>query len=104
LVQAVIAQKCEADVRLQYLYFSTPPVAQPHNEAIQGFATILRAESPKLACKVVEIVGADSGVEAGFDRVSVAAIAAEFRDDTKALAVRYREGMRYVRRIHVCPE
>ncbi|WP_460732697.1 SDR family NAD(P)-dependent oxidoreductase [Lysobacter tyrosinilyticus] len=104
LTQAVIAQKCEADVRLQYLYFSTPPVAQPHNEAIQGFATILRAESPKLACKVVEFVGADSGIEPGFDRVSVAAIAAEFRDDTKALAVRYREGMRYLRRIHDCPE
>jgi acyl transferase domain-containing protein/tryptophanase/acyl carrier protein len=108
LTQAVIAQKCEAAVRLQYLYFSTPPAAQPHNEAIQGFATILRAECPKLACKVVEMVvemvGADSGVEPGFDRVSVAAIAAEFRDDNKALAVRYREGMRYLRRIHDCPE
>ncbi len=104
LTQAVIAKKCEADVRLQYLYFSTPPVAQPHNEAIQGFATILRAESPKLACKVVEIVGAGSSVEPGFDRESVAAIAAEFRDDTKALAVRYREGARYLRRIHDCPE
>lgn len=104
LTQAVIAQKCEADVRLQYLYFSTPPAAQPYNEAIQGFATILRAECPKLACKVVEIVGADPGSEPGFDRVSVAAIAAEFRDDTKALAVRYREGARYLRRIHNCPE
>ncbi|MBD8525904.1 SDR family NAD(P)-dependent oxidoreductase [Pseudomarimonas arenosa] len=104
LTQAVIAQKCEADVRLQYLYFSSSPVAQPHNEAIQGFATILRAESPKLACKVVEIVGADSSVESHFDQASVAAIAAEFGDDSKALAVRYREGVRYLRRIHDCPE
>ncbi len=103
LTQAVIAQKCEADVRLQYLYFSTPFAAQPYNEAIQGFATILRAECPKLACKVVEIVGADPAVEPGFDGMSVAAIAAEFRDDTKALAVRYREGTRYLRRIHNRP-
>jgi len=104
LTQAIIAQKCEADVRLQYLYFSTPPAAQPHNEAIQGFATILRAECPKLACKVVEIVGADPRVEPGFDPAAVAAIAAEFRDDTKALAVRYRDGVRYLRRIQDCPE
>lgn len=104
LTQAIIAQKCEADVRLQYLYFSTPPAAQPHNEAIQGFATILRAECPKLACKVVEIVGAGSSVEPGFDPVSVASIAAEFRDDTKALAVRYRDGVRYLRRIQGCAE
>lgn len=103
LTQAVIAQKCEADVRLQYLYFSTPFAAQPYNEAIQGFATILRAECPKLACKVVEIVGADPALEPGFDGMSVAAIAAEFRDDTKALAVRYREGTRYLRRIHNRP-
>ena len=103
LTQAVIAQKCEADVRLQYLYFSTPPAAQPYNEAIQGFATILRAECPKLACKVVEIVGTDAGNEPGFDRMSVEAIAAEFRDDTKALAVRYREGTRYLRRIQGRP-
>ena len=108
LTQAVIAQKCEADVRLQYLYFSTPPATQPYNEAIQGFATILRAECPKLACKVVEIVGAnivgeDPDAEPGFDAASVAAIAAEFRDDTKTLAVRYREGTRYLRRIHDCP-
>ncbi|UXI66000.1 SDR family NAD(P)-dependent oxidoreductase [Tahibacter amnicola] len=108
LVQAVIAQKCEASVRLQYLYFSMPPVAQPHNEAIQGFATILRAECPKLACKVVEIVGTapdgESAVVPGFDQASVAAVAAEFRDDTKTLAVRYCEGVRYLRRIHESPE
>ncbi|WP_158549190.1 SDR family NAD(P)-dependent oxidoreductase [Lysobacter silvisoli] len=104
LTQAIIAQKCEPDVRLQYLYFSTPLETQPHNEAIQGFATILRAECPKLACKVVEIVGTDSADAAGFDTTSVAAIAAEFCDDTKALAVRYREGVRYLRRIHGCEE
>lgn len=103
LTQAVIAQKCEADVRLQYLYFSAPDATQPYNEAIQGFATILRAECPKLACKVVEIVGADPASEFGFDGMSVAAIAAEFRDDTKALAVRYRAGTRYLRRIHNRP-
>ena len=100
LTQAIIAQKCEADVRLQYLYFNTPHASQPHNEAIQGFATILRAECPKLACKVVEIVSSDPG----FDPASVVAIASEFRDDTKALAVRYREGLRYLRRIDDCPE
>ncbi len=100
LTQAIIAQKCEADVRLQYLYFSAPHAVQPHNEAIQGFATILRAECPKLACKVVEIVGPDPD----FDAAAVAAIAAEFRDDNKALAVRYREGLRYLRRIHDRPE
>jgi polyketide synthase PksN len=100
LTQAIIAQKCEADVRLQYMYFSTTDASQPHNEAIQGFATILRAECPKLACKIVEIVGPDPG----FDPASVVAIASEFRDDTKALAVRYREDLRYLRRIHDCPE
>ena len=100
LSQAIIAQKCEADVRLQYLYFNAPETSQPHNEAIQGFATILRAECPKLSCKVLEIVTP----HAGFDAAAVSAIALEFRHDNKALAVRYRDGKRYLRRIEDCPE
>ena len=100
LSQAIIAQKCEADVRLQYLYFNASETSQPHNEAIQGFATILRAECPKLSCKVLEIVTP----HAGFDAAAVSAIALEFRHDNKALAVRYRDGKRYLRRIEDCPE
>lgn len=100
LSQAIIAQKCEADVRLQYLYFTTPEESQPHNEAIQGFATILRAECPRLSCKVVELLQP----VAAFDAAAVAAIASEFRHDTKALAVRYSSGTRYLRRIEDCPE
>jgi acyl transferase domain-containing protein/acyl carrier protein len=99
LCQAIIGQKCESDVRLHYLYFSTPEKSQPHNDAIQGFATILRAESPRLACKVIELVQ----LRPAFDAAVADALAGEFDDDTKALAVRYRDGRRFVRRIEACP-
>lgn len=99
LCQAIIGQKCESDVRLHYVYFSTPEESQPHNDAIQGFATILRAESPRLACKVIEFVSP----RPAFDAAVADALACEFHDDTKALAVRYRDGRRFLRRIEACP-
>lgn len=99
LCQAVIAQKCETDVRLNYMYFSDTPEAQAHDEAIQGFVTILRAESPKLACKVIEF----QQPTATFDANVVSALAREYGQDTRALAVRYVEGRRYLRRIEACP-
>lgn len=99
LCQAIIAQKREADVRLNYVYFSDSNEPQPYNEAIQGFVTILRAESPKLACKVIEF----QQPEPTFDASVVASLAREFGQDTKALAVRYVDGRRYLRRIEACP-
>lgn len=99
LCQAIIAQKREADVRLNYVYFSDTPEAQAHDEAIQGFVTILRAESPKLACKVIEF----QQPAATFDADVVSALAREYGQDTKALAVRYVDGRRYLRRIEACP-
>lgn len=99
LCQAVIAQKCETDVRLNYVYFSDAPEARPHDEAIQGFATILRAENPKLACKVIEF----QPPTMTFDASVVAALGREYDLDTKALAVRYADGHRSVRRIEPCP-
>lgn len=99
LCQAVIAQKCEADVRLNYVYFSDTPEAQAHDEAIQGFVTILRAESPKLACKVIEF----QQPAATFDANVVSVLAREYGQDTRALAVRYVDGRRYLRRIEACP-
>lgn len=99
LCQAVIAQKAEADVRLNYVYFSEGPDARPQDEAIQGFVTILRAESPKLACKVVEF----QAPAAAFDASVVAALRLEYGIDTKALAVRHADGRRWLRRIESCP-
>lgn len=99
LCQAIIAQKCEADVRLNYMYFSDTAEAQAHDEAIQGFVTILRAESPKLACKVIEF----QQPAATFDAGVVAALGREYGLDTKALAVRYADGHRYLRRIESWP-
>jgi polyketide synthase PksN len=99
LCQAVIAQKAETDVRLNYVYFSDGPDARPHDEAIQGFVTILRAESPKLACKVIEFQAPSTG----FDTAAVAALRLEYGIDTKALAVRHADGRRWLRRIEPCP-
>jgi polyketide synthase PksN len=99
LCQAVIAQKAEADVRLNYVYFSDGPEARPHDEAIQGFVTILRAESPKLACKVIEF----QPPTATFDAAVVAALRREYGIDTRALGVRYADGRRSLRRIESCP-
>lgn len=99
LCQAVIAQKAESDVRLNYVYFSDGPDARPHDEAIQGFVTILRAESPKLACKVIEF----QPPTATFDTSVVAALDLEYGVDTKALGVRYADGRRSLRRIESCP-
>lgn len=99
LCQAIIGRKSESDVRLNYLYFSTPGESQPHNDAIQGFATILRAESPRLSCKVIEFLQTEPAFDAGV----VAALANEFTHETKALAVRYQDGKRYLRRIESCP-
>ena len=99
LCQAIVGQKAENDVRLNYLYFSTAEESQPHNDAIQGFATILRAESPKLSCKIIEFLQP----EAVFDAGVVAALANEFMHETKALGVRYHDGRRYLRRIESCP-
>ena len=99
LCQAIISKKCESAVRLHYLYFSAPDASQPHNDAIQGFATILRAESPKLSCKIIEFVQPLPS----FDADVVAALDCEFNQDTKALAVRYREGQRHLRRIDSSP-
>ncbi|MGN6152105.1 MAG: SDR family NAD(P)-dependent oxidoreductase [Lysobacteraceae bacterium] len=99
LCQAVIAQKAEATVRLNYVYFSEGPEARPQDEAIQGFVTILRAESPKLACKVIEF----QSPATTFDASVVAALRAEYEVDTKALGVRYADGRRSLRRIESCP-
>jgi polyketide synthase PksN len=99
LCQAVIAQKAEADVRLNYVYFSDGPEAQPQDEAIQGFVTILRAESPKLSCKVIEF----QPPTATFDAAVVAALHREYDIDTRALGVRYAGGRRSLRRIESCP-
>lgn len=99
LVQAIIARKSEADTRLQYVYFGAPGTAQPHNDAIQGFATILRAESPKLACKVIEFVQP----QPVFGPDVAEALCREFEDGTKALAIRHHDGRRFVRRIEACP-
>ncbi|NOT89833.1 MAG: SDR family NAD(P)-dependent oxidoreductase [Lysobacter sp.] len=99
LCQAIVGQKAENDVRLNYLYFSTPDESQPHNDAIQGFATILRAESPKLSCKIIEFLQPEPAFDAGV----VAALANEFMHETKALGVRYHDGRRYLRRIESCP-
>ncbi len=99
LCQAVIAQKAEADIRLNYVYFSDGPDARPQDEAIQGFVTILRAESPKLACKVIEF----QAPTAGFDASVVAALRLEYGIDTRALAVRHADGRRWLRRIESCP-
>jgi acyl transferase domain-containing protein/tryptophanase/acyl carrier protein len=99
LCQAIIALKAEATVRLNYVYFSDAPEARPQDEAIQGFVTILRAESPKLACKVIEFQSPSTT----FDASVVAALRAEYEVDTKALAVRYADGRRSLRRIESCP-
>lgn len=99
LCQAVIAQKAEADIRLNYVYFSDGPDARPQDEAIQGFVTILRAESPKLSCKVIEFQAPTTG----FDAAVVAALRLEYGIDTKALAVRHADGRRWLRRIESCP-
>lgn len=99
LAQAIGALKCEAETRLHYLYFATPDECQPQNEAIQGFATILRAESPKLACKILEFVRP----QPEFDPALVDALLREFVDDTRALGIRHRDGGRFVRRIEACP-
>ncbi len=99
LCQAIIAQKCEGDVRLQYAYFSTLEAPQPHNDAIQGFANILRAEAPKLSCRIIEFVQP----QPVFDGFVVTALAHEVREETKALAIRYCDGRRYARRIEACP-
>lgn len=98
LTQAIIARKCEADARLHYLYFGTPDAAEPHNEAIQGFATILRAEAPKLSCRIIEFVQAPV-----FDAALAQALVHEFEDETQALAIRHHDGRRLVRRIEACP-
>lgn len=98
LCQAIIAQKAEADVRLNYVYFSDGPDARPHDEAIQGFVTILRAESPKLACKAIEFQTATT-----FDASVVAALRLEYGVDTRALGVRHADGRRWLRRIESCP-
>jgi polyketide synthase PksN len=99
LCQAVIARKAEADVRLNYVYFSDGPEARPQDEAIQGFVTILRAESPKLACKVIEF----QPPAATFDAAVVAALRREYDVDTRALGVRYADGLRSLRRIEPSP-
>ena len=93
LCQAVIAQKAEAAVRLHYVYATDGAHARPENEAIQGFVTILRAESPKLACKVIEFRPPTTSLEA------VAALGREYGRDSKTLAVRYADGQRFVRLI-----
>lgn len=52
--QTIIQLRLEGKFQLFYVYASTVENPQPHNEAINGFIKILRAESPRLSCRVLE--------------------------------------------------
>lgn len=94
LCQTLIERKREAKTQLLYV-FHTDGQAQPQNEAINGFHKILKAESPKLRCKSVEICLDDS---ASTDHVSTAilnAVSNEFSPASQgALAIRYSDNIR----------
>lgn len=86
LCQAIMERKLEAQLRLVYLFLTRQGTRQPQNEAMNGFAKILQAESPRLDCRVLEI----QQIEPVLDRGAVDLIISELHSDGKGdLIVRY---------------
>lgn len=96
LCQSVIEQKLESNVELLYLYQTNIEEPQPHNEAINGFAKILLAESPRLRCKILEVVRDAPTIND--DLLNI--ILSEFQLDVRYdLTVRHQQQERYVKQI-----
>lgn len=96
LCQTIIERKQEDKVRLQYTYLTTDQVTGSHHEAVNGFATILSAESPRFWCKVHEV----QQEQLDLDQAFITAVEREFNSDAKdELTVRTRDSQRYVRKI-----
>ncbi|XOV79532.1 MAG: SDR family NAD(P)-dependent oxidoreductase [Aestuariibacter sp.] len=94
LTQVIITEKLDASLRLIYLLHSSS-AAQPHQEAIEGYMTILRAEAPKLACKMLNVPAGDRT-----NGLTLEALQMEFNSvfDDKFL-VQYQNKERRVRQI-----
>ena len=96
LCQIIIEKKLESEVQLQYLFYTKGSVPQVCNEAINGFAKILQAESPKLRCKIIEIQQQALVV----DNQILDIVLSEYHPDTQdAMTIRYTNNERYERTI-----
>jgi len=96
LCQSMIELKLEDKTQLLYLFLSSKDTPQIHNEAINGFAKILQAESPKLDCKILEIQQDTFIVN---DDVLEIILSEYILDSTKSLTVLHDEQGRYVKEI-----
>ena len=95
LCQALAEAKLEGKVQLVFLHATREGEAQPQNEAMYGFVNTLRAEMPKLLCKVVEVRTDTPSYGELLD-----ALGAELRArSADANAVRWIAGERLARRL-----
>ena len=91
--QSIIQLRLESKIQVFYVYNSTPENPQPHNEAINGFIKILRAESPRLSCRVLEFRHQDANTNNQiFDRLLM-----EFRlNNIPENIIRYHDQNRFI--------
>ncbi|MGD6960811.1 SDR family NAD(P)-dependent oxidoreductase [Fictibacillus phosphorivorans] len=92
LSQLIMEIKPKTNIPIIYVYERNGEEQKDSQAAISSLAKVISIESPKLICKVIEVINQTSSAETLFDIISK-----EFEFMGEESFVRYKNGLRFVR-------